>query len=175
MTRNGAAGDTCRVTSSRRSPAWARPPRSGRVGWDPFIAPGGVEGWLEWHNWRDTPAFAGNEVMNVGTLLQYARDFQGHPQAGDAMRRLLAWLAGHHVDAAAGVWGYKDLAEPLNLSDEVQAAYHFWPLFFYDHVPVPHPERAIDTVLRTQNPRGGFGWGVHNRPDPWNSQRVRGH
>jgi hypothetical protein len=141
-----------------------------RQGWlAPFIAPGGIEGWLEQRAWRDAPAFAGNEVMNVGTLLQYARDFQGHPQAGDAMRRLLAWLASHHLDAAAGVWGYKDLADPLNLSDEVQAAYHFWPLFFYDHVPVPYPERAIDTVLRTQNPRGGFGWGVHNRHDPWNS------
>jgi hypothetical protein len=136
---------------------------------DPFIAPGGIEGWLAQRNWRDAPAFAGNEVMNVGTLLQYARDFQGHVRAGDAMRRLLAWMSGHHIDAAAGVWGYKDLTDPLNLSDEVQAAYHFWPLFFYDHAPVPHPERAIDTVLRTQNPRGGFGWGVHNRHEPWNS------
>jgi len=57
----------------------------------------------------------------------------------------------------------------LSLSRGVQAAYHFWPLFFYDHRPIPSIERAIDSVLRTQNPRGGFGWGVHNPQDPWNS------
>jgi len=136
---------------------------------EPFCAPGGIERWLEGRDWRARPDFVGNEVMNVGTLLQYARDFQGHPQAGQTMVRLLDWLSSHWLNPQTGVWGGLDEREPLNLSRLVQAAYHFWPLYFYDHRPIPHLERAIDTVLRTQNPRGGFGWGVHNQENPWNS------
>lgn len=136
---------------------------------DPLCAPDGIEHWLEQRDWQRQPDFVGNEVMNVGALLQYARDFQGHPRAGDAVRRLLDWLDSHALNAEAGVWGGLDIREPLSLSRLVQAAYHFWPLYFYDHRPIPYLERAIDTVLRTQNPRGGFGWGVHNRQDPWNS------
>lgn len=136
---------------------------------DPFCAPGGIERWLEGRDWATRPDFVGNEVMNVGTLLQYARDYQGHPQAGQTVERLLDWLSRHWLDPQTGVWGGLDLREPLNLSRAVQAAYHFWPLYFYDHRPIPYIQRAIDTVLRTQNPRGGFGWGVHNQQNPWNS------
>ena len=59
---------------------------------DPFCEPGGIERWLESRDWAKKPDFVGNEVMNVGALLQYARDFQGHPKAGDAVRRQLMWL-----------------------------------------------------------------------------------
>ena len=60
---------------------------------DPFCEPGGIERWLELRNWREEPDFVGNEVLNVGTLLQYARDFQGHPGAAEAVDRLLHWLS----------------------------------------------------------------------------------
>jgi len=43
----------------------------------------------------------------------------------------------------------------------VQAAYHWWPLYFYDNRPIPCIERAIDAVLATQNAKGGFGCGVY--------------
>jgi hypothetical protein len=39
-------------------------------------------------------------------------------------------------------------------------------LFAYDGRKFPHTERAIDSVLKTQNVNGGFGWGVHNPDDP---------
>lgn len=136
---------------------------------DPLCEPGGIEHWLETRDWQSRPDFVGNEVMNVGTLLQYARDFQGHPYAGDTVRRLLAWLSTHEIDPETGLWGRLDIRNPLNLSRLVQAAYHFWALYFYDHQPIPYLEKAIDTLLCTQNPRGGFGWGVHNRENPWNS------
>ena len=136
---------------------------------DPFCAPSGIESWLASRDWRERPDFVGNEVMNVGTLLQYARDFQGHPAACGAMRRLLDWLNGHELCAQTGLWGGLDIRHPLHLSRAVQAAYHFWPLYFYDHESIPYAERAVDVLLCTQNPRGGFGWGVHNRQNPWNS------
>lgn len=122
--------------------------------------------WLVARDWGEEIAWTGNEIMNIGVLLQYARDVQHDDRAGHAVEVLLEWLATHHVNAETGVWGDADLTDPLRRSHAVQAAYHWWPLFFYDGAPIPYLERAIDTVLATQNCRGGFGWGVHNAAEP---------
>lgn len=136
---------------------------------DPWRDPGRLCRWLAERDWGARVGWTGNEVMNVGTLLQYARDAHGDAQAGRAVAALLDWLATHHLDPSTGVWGHLDLADPTWRSHAVQAAYHWWPLFFYDDRPVPYPERAFDTVLSTQNAAGGFGWGVHNPADPLTS------
>jgi len=136
---------------------------------DPWRDPDGLVRWLEARDWGERVSWTGNEIMNVGTLLQYARDFHNDDRAGCAVAALLEWLGRHHVNPETGVWGDLDTNEPIPRSHAVQAAYHWWPLFFYDDVPVPHTERAIDTVLATQNPEGGFGWGVHNPDEPFKS------
>ncbi len=123
--------------------------------------------WLESRDFGERVAWTGNEIMNVGTLLQYARDFHNDDRAGRAVEFLLDWLDSHWLNPETGVWGTLDLSDPLQLSHTVQAAYHWWPLYIYDLRPNPHIERAIDTVLRTQNPNGGFGWGVHNSTSPF--------
>jgi hypothetical protein len=126
-------------------------------------------GWLEARDWGEQVAWTGNEIMNVGVLLQYARDFHNDTRAERAVSVLLDWLATHHVNPATGVWGAVDTNDPIWRSHAVQAAYHWWPLFFYDGVEPPHLKRAIDTVLATQNPSGGFGCGVHNPAEPFMS------
>ncbi|MHB9134185.1 MAG: hypothetical protein ACYDBB_24200 [Armatimonadota bacterium] len=136
-------------------------------GLDPWRDPDRLVRWLEARDWGAGVAWTGNEIMNVGVLLQYARDFQGDDRAGRAVAALLAWLSTHHVDPATGVWGAVDVADPVWRSHAVQAAYHWWPLFFYDGAPIPFIEQAVDTVLATQNPLGGFGWGVHNAAEPY--------
>jgi hypothetical protein len=133
---------------------------------DPWRDPDALVRWLAARDWGRQVAWTGNEVMNVGVLLQYVRDFHDDARAGQATAVLLEWLAAHHVNPTTGVWGAVDASDPIWRSHAVQAAYHWWPLLFYDGVPLPHLERAIDTVLATQNPRGGFGWGVHNRAEP---------
>ncbi len=125
--------------------------------------------WLEGRDWGARVGWTGNEIMNVGTLLQYARDFHHDARAGAAVECLLDWLAEHHLNPATGVWGDVDMTDPLGRSHAVQAAYHWWPLLAYDGRPFPHVDRALDTVLATQNPRGGFGWGVHNPAEPFAS------
>ena len=125
--------------------------------------------WLDSRDFGERVAWSGNEIMNVGTLLQYARDFHNDARAGRAVELLLDWLDGHHINPATGVWGTLDVSDPLQRSHAVQAAYHWWPLYFYDQRPIPYPERALDTVLATQNPLGGFGWGVHNSAEPYAS------
>lgn len=136
---------------------------------EPLLKPGGLARWLESRRWRDQPDFVGNEVLNVGTLLQYARDFQKDERCGPVVKELLDWMTAHHLDAASGLWGNLDLSDPKGLSRAVQGAYHFWLLYFYDGVPIPHAERAVDHILRTQNAAGGFGQGVHNPHCPTNS------
>ncbi|MHB0935007.1 MAG: hypothetical protein ACYDCO_05695 [Armatimonadota bacterium] len=136
---------------------------------DPWRDPDALIRWLEARDWGAQIAWTGNEIMNVGVLLQYARDFHRDTRAGHAVAALLEWLATHHVSAATGVWGALDVTDPIWRSHAMQAAYHWWPLFFYDGVSIPHLERAIDTVLATQNPLGGFGWGVHNAVAPFMS------
>ena len=123
--------------------------------------------WLESRNWGEGVSWTGNEIMNIGTLLQYARDFHLDPRAGTSVEALLEWLSTHHIDPLSGLWGDLDIADPQCLSHAIQAAYHWWTLFFYDGVPPPYLERAIDRLLASQNSLGGFGWGVHNPANPY--------
>lgn len=136
---------------------------------DSWRDPNALVRWLESRDWGEKVAFTGNEIMNVGTLLQYARDFQNDSRAGHGVTVLLEWLATHHVNPETGLWGDLDVRDPVQRSSAIQAAYHWWPLFFYDRRPIPFVESAVVSVLTTQNPAGGFGWGVHNAPDPYRS------
>ena len=136
---------------------------------DPWREPDSLIRWLEERDWGERVAWTGNEIMNVGTLLQYARDFHNDESAGKAIVVLLEWLSRKHINPETGVWGAVDVSDPIWRSHAVQAAYHWWPLFFYDGASIPYLERAIDTVLATQNLQGGFGWGVHNAAAPFMS------
>ncbi|MCK5805768.1 MAG: hypothetical protein KAI66_23250 [Lentisphaeria bacterium] len=125
---------------------------------DPWRDADRMRKWLGERDWGERVAWTGNEIMNIGTLLQYARDFHNDNAAGRAVSAMLDWLAENHIGAETGIWGDLDVTDPVQRSQAVQAAYHWWPLFFYDDRPIPHIERAIDTVLSTQNAAGGFGW-----------------
>ena len=136
---------------------------------EPFLDLKGLVRWMESRRWQDRPDFVGNEVLNVGTLLQYARDFQKDPRCGVTVKTMLDWMTSHHMNSASGLWGGLDLNDPKELSRAVQGAYHFWLLYFYDGIEIPHADRAVDHLLRTQNAAGGFGQGVHNPGNPLNS------
>ncbi len=136
---------------------------------EPYMSVPELRQWLASRDWGKRVAWSGNEILNVGTLLQYSRDVQNDQRAGPAIDFLLDWLTANHLHAETGVWGDIDTADPYWRSQAVQAAYHWWLLFAYDRRPFPFVERAIDTVLLTQNPLGGFGWGVHNSHIPWMS------
>lgn len=136
---------------------------------EPWREPDALVTWLESRDWGARVGWTGNEIMNVGTLLQYARDYHNDDRAARAVACLLDWLEAHHLNPESGVWGTLDPGDPLQRSHAVQAAYHWWPLFAYDRRLFPSVNRAVDTVLATQNPRGGFGWGVHNPTEPFAS------
>lgn len=122
----------------------------------PFYDPSYVIDWLESRDWYDRIAFTGNEVMNYGCLLQYSRDFFGNKDAGNGLRVMLDWLE-QKINPDTGMWGSQPGVDPTQLSLVVQGAYHIYPLFFYDNRNLPYNDKAIDLLLKTQNPLGGFG------------------
>lgn len=135
----------------------------------PWRDPDRLVAWLQARDFGARVAWSGNEIMNVGTLLQYARQFHADERAGRAVACLLDWLETNHLNPRTGVWGSLDATEPLQRSHLVQAAYHWWPLFAYDGRGFPQAAQAARTVLATQNPLGGFGWGIHNPDEPFYS------
>ncbi len=134
---------------------------------DPYRDLKKLEDWLENRDWGERVAFTGNEICNIGRLLQYARDFQNDASAGRAVALMLDWLLDHRFNPELGLWGDGDPDDQLWLSQAIQGAYHWWILYFYDKRPLPAVERTIDSLLRSQNAKGSFGWGGHNKENPF--------
>jgi hypothetical protein len=111
--------------------------------------------YLNSRDWGARADFTSNELQNIGTMLQYARDYQNHPKAGELMDVLYEVLD-HNQDVQTGLYG-QCFESPIELSRGVQAGYHFWLLYFYDRRPIQYVERIIDSVLKTQNILGGYG------------------
>jgi hypothetical protein len=133
---------------------------------DPYRDAAAFERWLGSRDWGDRVAFTGNEICNIGRLLQYDRDVHGDANAGRSVEVLFHWLEHNRLDPGTGLWGDVDTDDPVQLSHAIQGAYHWWILYFYDRRPIPAAERAIDSLLRSQNELGSFGWGVHNQAKP---------
>ncbi|KKH47217.1 hypothetical protein [Methanosarcina sp. 1.H.A.2.2] len=123
---------------------------------EPFYDPRYIVEWLESRDWGERIAFTGNEVMNYGCLLQYSRDYFQNREAGVGLQAMMDWLE-DRINPDTGMWGDLPTDNPYHISQIVQGAYHIYPLFFYDQHDLPSKHKAIDLLLRTQNPLGGFG------------------
>jgi len=97
-----------------------------------------------------------NKIMNIGCLLQYQRDAWGDQDAGTAVTYLQEYLR-EKINHETGMWGAFAVQDPTQRSRMVQFAYHLFPLFFYDKMPIQYPEKVVEIVLATQNSLGGFG------------------
>ncbi len=127
---------------------------------EPFFNLDYLMSWLESRDWANKPDFVSNEVQNIGTLLQYSRDFHNNKRAGQVVTYLLDWLD-KTQDSQTGLWG-KPFNTPVLLSRGVQTGYHLWLFYFYDGRPIRYIERIIDSVLATQNRFGGFGMALNS-------------
>jgi glycosyltransferase involved in cell wall biosynthesis len=97
-----------------------------------------------------------NKIMNIGSALQYSRDFNTDGRASAAVSFLLGYLK-EKINPSTGLWGRYDLNDPNEVSRMVQFGYHLLSLYFYDGCQVDSPEKIIDFALETQNSVGGFG------------------
>lgn len=127
---------------------------------DIFRKRGGIASWLERRDWKQDATAVSNEIQNYGTMLQYARDFQGESWCEDALTEMFAWLD-QKQNPETGYWGY-DSSSPWQVSLGVQTGYHLWCLYLYDGRPLQYIEQIIDSCLSTQNALGGFGVPVNS-------------
>ena len=98
-----------------------------------------------------------NYFMNLYTALQYSRDWMNDTRAGAAIEVMAEWLLGCQ-SPESGLWHRRKI-EDMSVADRLSAvrgAYHFYPLFEYDKIEVPHRERVIDFILPLQNRWGAF-------------------
>ena len=118
-----------------------------------------IKNWLDGFNWSNSGMDADdidNKIMNIGCLLQYQRDTWKDAQAGSAVAYIQNYLS-DKINPETGIWGRFDVQDPDQRSRMVQFAYHLFPLFFYDNIPMKHPHQVVQIVLATQNDLGGFG------------------
>ncbi|MBE7557539.1 hypothetical protein HS125_00755 [bacterium] len=71
-----------------------------------------LEDWLAARDWNVAWA-VGNEVLNLGAFLLYARDFHHEDRARDLVVRLFDWLDAHQ-DRATGFWASTARAAPAS-------------------------------------------------------------
>ncbi|MCP4135903.1 MAG: hypothetical protein GY754_33350 [bacterium] len=115
---------------------------------------------LEESDWGPRAAWTSNAVQNLGVMLQYSRDYHSSAQAGTLMD-IVYDIVDKKQDKITGLYGDAfDTAEEL--SNGVQAGYHFWLLYLYDKRPINHIEKIIDNTLKTQNILGGYGVQLHS-------------
>ena len=113
-----------------------------------------LETWLDERDWNLSWS-VGNEVLNLGTFLLYARDFHNEPRAGGLVVRMLDWLDANQ-DPATGYWG-TDCASAVGKRQAMCGAYHEYILYAYERRSIPRIEQVVDATLSLQNPGGGFG------------------
>ena len=111
--------------------------------------------YLNARDWGPRAAWTSNEVQNLGVMFQYARDYQNWQKANDLLDVLYDVIVDHQ-DPDTGLHGDR-FDTPDHLSQGVQATYHFSLLFAYERRSIPHADRIVESVLRTQNLRGGYG------------------
>jgi hypothetical protein len=127
-----------------------------RLKWlDELTGPNAIVKWLHQQDWDERVDYTSNAVQNRIACMQFARDFLGESSFGPVIKKALEYLSGA-CNSTTGLWGSGPIDSPKVLTRQVQAAYHFWLLYLYDSIKIPHCDHAIDWVLRTQSWLGGY-------------------
>ena len=121
----------------------------------PFYNDTCLEAWLGKFNFETNVWSASNYLMNLYSLLQYARDFMGESRAAKPIDRIASWLT-EHQSPETGMWHKYSVRGYPELGDAIRGAYHFYPLFTYEQRPVAYREKVIDQIIKSQNSWGGF-------------------
>ncbi len=138
--------------------AYARLGRSPRHAFkflEPYYEQRCLQEWLGRIDFAANVWSQGNYVMNVYSLLQYARDYMGERRAAPAVTIIKQWLLAKQRQDT-GMWHDYAARSYPELGDAIRGAYHFYPVFAYEDEPLRHTEAIVDTILRSQNSWGAF-------------------
>lgn len=122
---------------------------------EPLYEPSSLDIWLDKFNFRENLWSQSNCVMNLYSVLQFARDYMDEPRAGLAVDHIADWLRAAQ-NPETGMWHDGPLASRAQINDAIRAAYHYYPLFEYDGCPLPFQKQTINLILTTQNSWGAF-------------------
>lgn len=95
-----------------------------------------------------------NEIMNVGTVMQFARDRMGMPfdNALEAMEDFLL----KKIRKEYGLWYEGDIDSKTGMYEAIRGAYHIFPVLWYDNIEIPYADRCLELLYHSQNAWGGF-------------------
>ncbi|WP_304039868.1 hypothetical protein [Desulfovibrio piger] len=99
--------------------------------------------------------YTGNILMNIGVALQYDALITNSYYSQATLDFLKKFLL--KKINSKNIWGSLNKNTGLERSINIQAAYHFWPLFFYQHDDIPISNELFDYLIQSQNSLGGFG------------------
>lgn len=122
---------------------------------EPFYDLAYLNNWLAGFNFSERLWSQSNYVMNLYSLMQFARDHMGETRAEAAVATIAEWLL-KTQNPATGLWHTRSLGTPAEANDAIRGAYHYYLMFEYDGIDVPHQGAAIDVILATQNAWGAF-------------------
>lgn len=110
-----------------------------------------LQSWLNQRDWKNA-WFEGNNILFVGQLLVYLRDFEQAAGAGAALDVWFQWLD-QQVDPTTGLWGTNGYCAT---DAAVYGGYHQLLVYYHENRDLTSPERLVDTVLDLQHSDGGF-------------------
>lgn len=132
-----------------------RAPRHPFTFLEPFYTAQHLQDWLGRFDFTANVWSQSNYIMNVYTLLQYARDHMGEQRAAVPLASISQWLLARQRPDT-GMWHDYSISGYPEIGDAIRGAYHFYPLFVYEGQPISHADAVIDSVLHSQNSWGGF-------------------
>ena len=122
---------------------------------EPFFDSAHLAAWLSRFDFSSNVWGQSNHIMNLFTLLEFARDFMGQTRADAAIRQISEWLLSRQ-NPETGMWHYSAVTSYPALGDAIRGAYHFYPLFTYEGIEIPQRARSVDAILSSQNSWGAF-------------------
>jgi 2-polyprenyl-3-methyl-5-hydroxy-6-metoxy-1,4-benzoquinol methylase len=107
--------------------------------------------WCEARDWKNA-WFEGNNILFVGQLLVYLRDFEKFPGAQAALDQWFDWLESE-IDPQTSLWGTNGHCSP---AEAVYGGYHQLLVYWHEGRNIKNPKGLVDTVLGLQHHDGGF-------------------
>lgn len=120
-----------------------------------------MDDWLKSRNWKRNYLAVSNEIMNIGVLLQYSRDWFSNKRSDELIEEMELWLINNQWNPKSTLWGYKTTQSIFDLSKAIKTAYHILPIFYFDEKEyLLNTDLILDYTLKTQNILFGFGTSI---------------
>lgn len=110
-----------------------------------------LDSWLRLRDFSNA-WLEGNNLLFIGQLLVYLRDYEKYPGANHALDYWFNWLD-NTIDPKTGLWGTNGYCSPR---EAVYGGYHQLLVYYHENHSIVNPRGLVDNVLTLQHKDGGF-------------------